>query len=92
MNYVFPFVRSCVSFASAWTYSPVIKFAVSSPHCLVGHVHEKVSDDEMNVLKVNNFIDHITTKSDRAARIESHGAYYIQATHLQTNSKLFKYT
>ena len=70
----------------------MIKFAVSSPHCLVGHVNEKVSDDEMNVLKVNNFIDQITTKSGRAARIESHGAYYIQATHLQTNSKLFKYT
>ena len=68
----------------------MIKFAVSSPNCLVGHVNEKVSDEEMNVLKVNNFIDQITTKSGRAARIESHGAYYIQATHLQTNSKLFR--
>ena len=30
------------------------------------------------------FIDQITTKSGRAARIETYGAYYIQATHLQT--------
>ena len=34
------------------------------------------------------FIDHITTESGRAARIESHGAYYIQATHLQQISDL----
>ena len=38
------------------------------------------------------FIDQITTKRGRAAQIESHDAYYIQATHLQTNSKLLKYT
>ena len=30
------------------------------------------------------FIDQITTKRGRAARIESHGAYYIQAAQLQT--------
>ena len=34
------------------------------------------------------FIDQITTESGMAARIESHGTYYIQATHLQQNSDL----
>ena len=34
------------------------------------------------------FIDQITTESGRAARIESHGAYYIQATHLEQISDL----
>ena len=34
------------------------------------------------------FIDQITTKSGRAARIESQGAYYIQATHLQTKFRV----
>ena len=34
------------------------------------------------------FIDQITSESRRAARIESNGAYYIQATHLQQISDL----
>ena len=36
------------------------------------------------------FIDQITTESGMAARIESHGAHYIQATHLQQNSDVSK--
>ena len=38
----------------------------------------------MDKLFIYLFIDQITTKSGRAARIETYGAYYIQATHLQT--------
>ena len=45
-------------------------------------------DKKLSELLLFRFIDQITNKSGRAARIESHGAYYTQATHLQTKFKV----
>ena len=51
-------------------------------------MYTEQSKCRLNILFKSAFIDQITTESGRAARIESHGAYYIQATHLQQISDL----